>query len=445
MSASLDDDRPSVTRAWIASYGVLYLGVNLAWAAPSQLLIGNQILAWHPENKENLLALIMTVGGLLGLVASPIVGMLSDRTRSRWGRRAPWIVGGAAGAALSLVAMAFAPSFVWLVVLWSVFQVFNASSVTTSQAIPPDRVSRSQYGLVSGVMGISWTLAVVLGTLLAESLPMTAAYAASAALLLALISPFLLHHNDASTLPAPAKGREPRHEDARGDDRRERDERDQRDEADLSGGATDGPPDAAMGKLAGHEAGGLAAYRDFAWVFVSRFTATLGNTVALFYLLYYLRDRVGLDDPDFGVLVLTGIYALAVVASSITAGKLSDLLGVRKPFIAVSLLGVAAACGIMAGARSFPLVIAAATILGVAWGTFTAIDQALINQVLPRAASRGRDVGYMSLSVMTANLLSPALAALALSALGGYPGLYLMSGLLALLGAIAVLNVRSSR
>lgn len=423
MSEALADNRPAVSRGWIGSYGVLYLGVNLAWAAPSQLLIGNQILAWHPENKENLLALIMTVGGFLGLVASPIFGMLSDRTRSRWGRRAPWIVGGAMGAAMSLVAMGFAPSFVWLVILWSVFQIFNASSVTTSQAIPPDRVSRRQYGVVSGVMGIAWTLAVVLGTLLAESLSITGAYIASAVLLLALIVPFLLRHNDTAEHPGPADSSSLWEAAAAGSVL----------ESELEGAITES------------EEKGLAAYRDFMWVFVSRLTATLGNTIALFYLLYYLRDHIGMADPDFGVLLLTGIYALTVVVSSIAAGRASDRLGVRKPFVFLSLIGVATACGIMAFAHTLPLVIGAAIILGAAWGTFTAIDQALINQVLPHGQTRGRDVGYMSLSVMSANLVSPALAAFALSVLGGYSGLYIMSGALAVLGGIAVLNVRSSR
>ena len=42
--------------------------------------------------------------------------------------------------------------------------------------------------------------------------------------------------------------------------------------------------------------GGL--YRDFTWVFIARFLVTTGNSVALFYLFYYLRDHIGHGDPD---------------------------------------------------------------------------------------------------------------------------------------------------
>ncbi|MDK8351324.1 hypothetical protein QP786_05085 [Gleimia europaea] len=67
----MSEQRPLVTRGWIASFGIMYLGVNIAWAAPSQLLIANQILAWHPADKEARLAFIMALGGFLGLIAAP--------------------------------------------------------------------------------------------------------------------------------------------------------------------------------------------------------------------------------------------------------------------------------------------------------------------------------------------------------------------------------------
>lgn len=99
----------------------------------------------------------------------------------------------------------------------------------------------------------------------------------------------------------------------------------------------------------------------------------------------------------------------------------------------------------MAWATNYTIVIIAAIILGASWGIFTAIDQALINQVLPSASSRGRDIGIMAIAVATPNLASPMLAAFALLVLGGYPGLYVMSASLAIIGGISVMMVRGSR
>lgn len=409
MSETLRDDRPRVSTGWVVSFGLMFLGVNIAWAGPSQLLIANQILGWHPDDKEFLLALVMAIGGGLSVLVTPLWGTLSDRTRSRFGRRAPWITVGAITASMTLVALGLASSYAWLVFLWGVFQVAIAAAVTATQAIPPDVVSRQQYGLVSGVMGVAYTLGLVTGTLLAESLSIVTAYAVSAVLLLALISPFILRYRSTTLLPTPA------------------------------------PQAAVVADEPATPTRRFTEYRDFLWVFGSRLAATLGNTVALFYLLYYLRDHIGLDDPDGGVLVLTLIYAVVVVVFAMLSGTLSDRLGRRKPFVVIGCSGVALACLLMAFAHSFPVVITAAVVLGASWGTFTAIDQALINQVLPHAKDRGRDIGLMHLAVLTPNMLSPLLAAFALLVFGGYPGLYVMSAGLALLGALSVTRVKGSR
>ena len=39
--------------------------------------------------------LVLAVGKVWDAVNDPIVGYLSDRTETRWGRRYPWIVAGA--------------------------------------------------------------------------------------------------------------------------------------------------------------------------------------------------------------------------------------------------------------------------------------------------------------------------------------------------------------
>ena len=117
--------------------------------------------------------------------------------------------------------------------------------------------------MVSGVMGVAYTMAIVVGTLLAESLSILTAYVASAVLVVALVLPFLVGHRATTVLPTP-------------------------------------PPQRTTIDAEANRPRRFSEYKDFTWVFISRLSATLGNTVALFYLLYYLRDYIGLDDPDGG-------------------------------------------------------------------------------------------------------------------------------------------------
>ncbi|MBV7294955.1 MFS transporter [Corynebacterium sp. TAE3-ERU12] len=403
------DHRPAVSRGWITRYGLLYLGQNTSWAAPAQLLLAQQILVWYPGEKEQKLALLMAIGGVASLIGHPLAGWLSDVTPVRFGRRSTWIACGGLVASACLIVMAHAPGFATLVAAWTVFQLFIAASINAAQAVAPDVVPTRQYGTVSGVLGLTYTMGLVLGTAVATLLDIQAAYTVTAVLVMVAIIQFLIGFRD------PA--------------------RDDTVRADVSVGKLE-TPDLAKSPPE-------RSYRDFNWVFITRFLVTAGNYVALFYLFYFLRDRIGLADPDSGVLVLTGIYAVCVVVTAMVSGPMSDKSGKRRIYVGASSAGVAAACVLMAWATSFAIVIGGALVLGLAWGVFMAVDQALINEVLPSADRRGRDMGIMNLAVAGPNTLAPVLAAAALTGFGGYPGLYLFAAGLTLIGAVLIRQVRT--
>src|SRR5699024_1410017 len=184
---------------------------------------------------------------------------------------------------------------------------------------------------------------------------------------------------------------------------------------------------------------------DFYWMFLTRLLLMLAQAIALFFLLYYLRDRIGFHDPELGVLILTAVFAGCVVATAVWSGWFSDKLGVRKPFILFSATGVAAACAVLAFTSSFTMVVVGAVILGLSWGVYQAIDQALVNAVLPTEQERATHMGLINLAVLLPNTLAPSIAAIALSLLGGYTGLYLLAGAMCLAGGVLVLKIQSTR
>ncbi|MDY2668511.1 MFS transporter [Schaalia hyovaginalis] len=399
--------RENVGREWLIPYGLLYTGQNLAWSGPVQVLIALQVLAFRPEDKETSFALLMTIGGACQVIGSLLGGILSDRTRSRWGKRLPWILIGNAVAAACLVIQAFAPSYALLFATWSIFQIFLAIAGSSTLSLPPDAVPRRQFGLVSGVQGATYTLGVVGGTLIAALAGVEFGYLISAGIVVVFVAIFAASGAWKRGLVG-------------------------------TGSTTDM-------LLAEGEESLAKGYSDFIWVFIARFAINLGNYVALFYLLYFLRDRIRLADPETGVLILTGVYALFVIISTIIGGMWSDRVGRRKPFYLAAGVGIALACVLMAIAITFPAAIAGAIMLGLVWGLFTAVDQALVNSVLPVPGKRARDVGVMTVAIAAANIASPLFAAFSLGHLGGYPGLYLASGALVLVGSLAILPVRSVR
>ncbi|OFO16420.1 MFS transporter permease [Corynebacterium sp. HMSC22B11] len=438
-----------VSRGWISRFGLMYLGQNIAWAAPTNLLLSAQILVWFPEDKERQLALLMTAGGLVSLLASPLAGIFSDRTRSSLGRRTPWII---AGITISSVALGVAGwtatlpgdsrslGYGLLLAAWMVFQFAIALAVTPTQSIVPDQVTERQFGTVSGVMGMTYTLGIVLGTALSVALPRPWAYAAVIVVLLATAVPFFTR--DREPLPWLAGSGDP--------------------ESGLETSPAASPAHGAEPAAKQPEAGatgttptGLAAARrvvpnpkdapDFYWMFLTRLLLMLAQAIALFFLLYYLRDRIGFHDPELGVLILTAVFAGCVVATALWSGWFSDKLGVRKPFILFSATGVAGACAVLAFTSSFTMVVVGAVILGLSWGVYQAIDQALVNAVLPTEQERATHMGLINLAVLLPNTLAPSIAAIALSLLGGYTGLYLLAGAMCLAGGVLVLKIQATR
>ncbi len=63
---------------------------------------------------KSLTALVWVAAPLCGAAVQPLVGSLSDRSRSRWGRRRPFILGGAAGITISILAFAWTKEVVLL-------------------------------------------------------------------------------------------------------------------------------------------------------------------------------------------------------------------------------------------------------------------------------------------------------------------------------------------
>lgn len=73
---------------------------------------------------------------------------------------------------------------------------------------------------------------------------------------------------------------------------------------------------------------------------------------------------------------------------------------------------------------------------------FTSVDFALMADVLPAAADRGKDLGVINIANSLPQVAAPALAAPVVRHLGGYPTLYLTAAGIVLLGALLVGRVR---
>jgi MFS family permease len=193
---------------------------------------------------------------------------------------------------------------------------------------------------------------------------------------------------------------------------------------------------------------GPAAHPDFGWAWLTRFLIVLGNSAAVLYLLYFLRDQVRYSrefpgqTAEDGLVILLLVYTVVVVVTAVVSGVISDRSGQRRKPVVISGVVMAVPAVMLALWPSWPVVLAAAAILGLGFGTYLSIDQALITQVLPTADAHGRDLGVMSVASSAGQALAPAIAAPAVTYLGGYSTLYLCVGAIVLLGSAAACCIR---
>jgi MFS family permease len=167
----------------------------------------------------------------------------------------------------------------------------------------------------------------------------------------------------------------------------------------------------------------------------------LGTTLLLYFLMYGLNDKNAEDD----LIVLTLIYMVFVVLSSLGAGALSDRLGRRRIFVFVSSTLQAIAALLLAFVPELSVAMIAAGLLGAGYGCFLSVDQALATQVLPDPATRGKDLGIMNIATAVPQAMAPLLGAAVVAWLGGFQGLFILSALFAFAGALAVARIRSVR
>lgn len=408
-AGALADPTERVGRGWTAALSLANVAIWVGWYGPLQILLAQQAEDFAPGtgmSKETLLAWVTGVGAVVSLFANPLFGALSDRTTAHWGRRRPWIVAGAAGGALSLLLLAGAGGLWTMVAGWCLVQLtLNAAFAAVTAAVP-DRVPRLQRGAVGGWLGAAQILGAVAGTGLATATGgIAAGYAACAVFALAGVLPYVLRHRDPRL------------------------------------GVADRPAWSWGAFVRGFWLS-PRRYPDFGWAWLTRFLINLSNALVILYLLYYLRDRLYHDDPEQGVLILTAVNSVTLLATVVVGGVWSDRVGRRKPFVMWSGLLMAAATLLLAAWQTWPSAIVVAALLGLGLGVFMSVDFALMTDVLPKALDRGKDLGVINVANALPQVAAPALAAPIVTYLGGYRVLYLVAAVAGLAGAVLVGRIR---
>ena len=114
-------------------------------------------------------------------------------------------------------------------------------------------------------------------------------------------------------------------------------------------------------------------------------------------------------------------------------------------FVAAAALLQGIAALLLIIAPSLPVTFVAGAFLGLGYGCFLSVDQALATQVLPDPESRGKDLGIMNIAMAVPQAFGPLVGAGLVALTGGFAAVFAAAATLSILGAVAVARVKGVR
>lgn len=394
-------------------------GASLALVVPLSYSLAVRIDDLAPGHDERL-GYVTGSAQVVYLVLSPLIGLWSDRTRSRLGRRTPFMFGGALLGTTALVGVALAPSVLLLGLAWVIGMIGWSTAGQAIQNVQADRVPEEQRGRVSALTSVMTQIAPVVGIGLA--------YAVASSTFLVFLVPGVLGAALVVLFPVLKP------------------EGDSRTLVHTSGVTLKG-----MVASYGFDP---RTYPDFGWNWLGRFVFFMGLYFNTTFGTFFYAQRLDLPVKEVaGIVAVIGtIGVVAAAGGAIGGGFLSDKLGRRKLFALIGSTVFVAGAVTEAFARSLPQLVVGAVLMQFAIAVFGAVDQAIVFAVLPDRAEAGRYLAVVGFAQKIPSAVAPLIAPLVIT-LGVSPGgeknytqLYLLGAVLALVGGLIVkFKIRSIR
>ena len=388
----------------------------VALLGPAIVGIAVKVNSIVPEaERTSAVAVVAGFGAAAAFIANVLFGRLSDHTTSRWGRRRPWIVGGTIVMTIAFVIMALGTNVATVTIGWFLAQTGANAAFAPFIATLADQVPKVQRGKLAAALGMAQNLGIYGGTLVAQffqdQLLIMFVGPAILAILAMTYYAFVLKDQVLPVRPPRMNLREwaqtfwvsPRH------------------------------------------------HPDFALAWWSRFLITLATFMFTTFRLFYMQDRIGLDEGSAVAAVSTGvlIYTIVLLVTSPIAGWISDRTGRRKMFVFGSTLVFAIGTLMLTQASDVGHFYAVEAVLGLAYGIYVGVDLALVVDVLPNPDNSGKDLGVFNMANAMPQTLAPALggALLAINSANNqnYDLLLWVAGIASVIGALVILPIKKVR
>jgi len=393
-------------------------------------------------HKGTALSLLEGIGTVMAVVWQPMMGAVSDRTHSRFGRRRPFIFGGTVADVVFLAGLALSQSYWMLVVFYFLLQTASNTAQGPYQGLQPDVVPENQRGTASGYYGLANLVGTLAGTVVVGIILSAAGVSAAfVSIALLLVTTMLL-----TVLLVPDKVR-----------------------------STEGAY-GSVGEVVRSTFTTPLEHPPFMWLMGSRLLILMGVVGIQSFAFFYFSDAFFHGDVTAANNATTAVVGLVVgLAILITwpAARLSDRVG-RRPLIVAG--GLLAAAGTLilffGGYRWMPEALLAplsaaiglpeivvqtllgGMLIGAGLGSFLSVDWAFITDVIPLDQA-GLFFGFSNIATAGSGVIARFVAGFLLDHFnagphllhlpGGYPVIFGVFVVWLLIGTLLILKVPERR
>ena len=396
--------------------GAFGFGISGFFMAMESVILPVLVMGLVPDGAKNTLLSVLGLSGLMvAALVQPIAGWYSDRTRTRLGRRVPFMIWGCLSVTLGMLGLASAVNYISLFVVWVLIQANASVGFGPFQALIRDLVPLNRLGVASSLKIFSdisggAILIAITGLLLGKFVSGGASYWLWIALGILGIS-LIITASISSFIVVPRERAVQRLEPAIWEKLR------------------------ATSRL----------NPQLGWFLLSRYLMISAAFIFPTYGLFYIKDMVQVSNPAQTLGVMIVVIGGVMLLSVYPAGWVSDRVG-RKRVVVVGAVGSALGLIMMTQVFGALLILAVATFTAVFVGIMLAGSWALANE-LGTSGREGQHIGLVSVATIsgagTSKLLGPLVDLLNMVSTGlGYTVLMIIAGALFLLGASVLMRVK---
>lgn len=344
------------------------------------------------------------------LVANLVFGTFSDRSRSRFGRRTPYILFGAVLGGVTLFLTGTTNNAILLTFYYCLCMFGLNCMIAPMTATISDRIPSGVRGTMSAFFGAGSTIGSPIGSLVGARFitNILTGFAVAGVLMFlgGVVAVILIPREQSADYLPPAKK-----------------------------GFKD--------VLLSFRPPKFAESHDFYKAFFGRLCMLVSYQMISVYQMYIVENYIGqpVKQAATTISVISLITMIVSLVGSLVAGPFSDFIGRRKAPVVIA--SVCFAIGI-AMPWIFPSAMGMylyAGIAGLGYGVYSSVDQALLVDVLPNKDEAGKDLGILNLATTLGQMCGPLIMARIVVA-AGYSLAFPVAIVLALIGCIFIMWIK---